>query len=73
MLSVLSVFYFTCIFMHTGKGGYGSREKVPKEISGGWHGQMREWREGRLYVFLNDVEPEPTLRGRLKGGNSTWA
>lgn len=42
MLSVLPMFYFTCIFMHTGKGGYGSREKVSKEISGGWHGQVRE-------------------------------
>lgn len=30
-------------------------------------------REGRLYMFLDEVIPEPSLKGGLKGGDGIWA
>lgn len=46
---------------------------MSKEIPTGRHGQVQEWREGRLYAFLGEVVSELSLKGELNRGNTIWA
>lgn len=43
---------------------------MSKEIPTGWHGQVQEW---RLYVLLDEVASELSLKGELNRGHTIWA
>lgn len=72
MLSVLTLLYFTCTFMHTQlQVVMVAEEGCPKKSL--WDGMDKcgNGRAGRLYMLLAEVISQLSFKGGLKGGKAS--